>query len=109
MNKLEAEFNEAMMNVYRTAKEECRYNATHYLNMLFEHGGVETARKLLAGNQAPQYGFTKLYECERLDITVECVVLNGRFRELFEEHELATARQRLREYNFDPDRCEQIV
>ena len=106
MNKLEAEFNNAMMNLYRAPKEECDYNATYFLNMLFEHGGVETARRMLAGPQAPQYGFTKLYECERLDITVECVVLNRRFQELFEDHELDTAHQRLREYNFDPDRCE---
>ena len=95
-----------MMNVYRMAKEECDYNATYFLNMLHEHGGIETAHRLLASG-TPQYGFTKLWECRRLDITVECLVLNPRFQELFEDHQLETARRRLRQYGFDPDRCEQ--
>ena len=106
MNGLEAEFDEAMMNVYHTAKAECHYNATYFLQMLHQHRGVETARMLLA-SEVPQYGFAKLWEYRRLDITVECLVLNKRFRELFEDRELETARRRLREYDFDPERCEQ--
>ena len=100
------DFDDAMMNVYRTAKEECAYNATIFLRMLYDHGGLETAHRLLGG-EAPQYGFTKLWECGRLDITVECLVLDLRFQELFHDHELETARRRLRQYGFDPKRCEQ--
>ena len=46
MGRLEDEFDEAMMNVYRTAKEECDYIASYFRNMLHEHGGVETAHRL---------------------------------------------------------------
>ena len=53
MGRLEDEFDEAMMNVYRTAKEECDYIASYFRNMLHEHGGVETAHRLLEG-RAPQ-------------------------------------------------------
>ena len=106
MTKLENDFDKAMMNVYRSAKNECDYNATYFLNMLYEHRSVETAHRLLGG-AAPQYGFAKLSECGRLDITVECLVLNPRFQGLFEDHELETARRRLRQYGFDPERCEQ--
>ena len=35
------EFDKAMMNVYRMAKEECAYNATFFLGMLHEHGGIQ--------------------------------------------------------------------
>ena len=106
MTNLEREFNEAMIYVYRSGKEECNYNATYFLGMLHDQGGIETAHLLLRGTE-PQSGFTKLWECGRLDITVECLVLNPRFQELFEDHELETARQRLRQYDFDPERCEQ--
>ena len=41
MKKLETEFNDAMMDLYCLAKEECHYNATRFLEMLREHGGVE--------------------------------------------------------------------
>lgn len=105
MSKLATEFDEAMENVYLTAKDECGYNATGFLQMLYEHRGVETARRLLSGDK-PQFGFTKLWECSRLDLTVECLVLNERFRELFDSNQLETARRRLREYGFDPKRCE---
>lgn len=100
------DFDNAMMNVYRTAKEECAYNATMFLRMLHGHGGIEMARRLLSG-EAPQYGFTKLWECGRLDITVECLVLDLRYQELFDHHELETARRRLCQHGFDPERCEQ--
>ena len=105
MSKLATEFHEAMMSVYRTAKDECGYNAIAFHRMLLDHRGVETARRLLSGDK-PQSGFTKLWECSRLDLTVECLVLNERFRELFDSDQLETARRRLRKYEFDPERCE---
>ena len=104
MTKLEQEFDEEMMNVYRMAKEKCEYNATNFLGMLHDHGGIETAHRLLGGT-APQYGFTKLWECGCLDITVECLVLNSRYQGLFEDHELETARWRLRQFGYDPSKC----
>lgn len=108
MHMLEHEFDEKMLKIYRTAKEKCKYNASLFLRMLHTHGGVETAHQLLAGT-VPQYGFTKLWECGCLDITVECLVLNPRFQELFEKDELETARSRLCQYKFNPERCEQGI
>ena len=96
-----------MMNVYRTTKKECAYNATMFLRMLHEHGGTETAHGLLAG-EAPQYEFTKLWECGRHDTTVECLILDPGYQELFDNHELETTRRRLRQYGFDPETCEQL-
>ena len=104
MDKLTAEFDKAMRGVYYSAKDECGYHATYFLQMLDEHGGIETARRLLAGRV--QDGFTKLWEYGRLDLTVECLVLNERFRELFDDDQLKTARRRLCELEFDPGKCE---
>ena len=42
----ESQFNEAMLNLYRRAKAEAGYNATRFLSMVVEHGGLETARYL---------------------------------------------------------------
>ena len=106
MEALVHDFDNAMMNVYRTAKEKCAYNANLFLRMLLEHRGIETAHRLFA-REAPQYGFTKLWECRCLNITVECLVLDPRYQELFDNHELETARRRLRQHDFDPERCEQ--
>ena len=45
--ELEAAFHSAMEDVYRRAKEEAGYDATLFRRMLAEHGGPETARKLI--------------------------------------------------------------
>ena len=70
MNKLEEKFTEAMWGIYYSAKKKCNYNATIFMQMLSEYGGVETAKKLLSKEKI-QYGFTELWLCERLDLTVE--------------------------------------
>ena len=106
MADLEKQFDEAMINVYRTAKEECGYNATYFLQMLHDKRGIATAKQLLASD-GTQYGFEKLWEHGRLDITVECLVLNPRFQKLFDAKELDRARERLRKYKFDPVNCEE--
>ena len=100
MTQLTSDFDDEMMNLYRAAKEECGYNATYFLQMLYKHGGVETAHRLLA-SPTPQPGIGKLWECGRLDLTVEYLVLDQRFESLFGEHELKEARRRLHEYGFD--------
>lgn len=106
MKNLGHDFDEEMRNIYRSAKDECNYIATYYPRMLADHGAIGTARRLLSGTD-PQAGFTKLWECGRLDITVECLVLNPKSQELFEDHELETAHRKLRLYYYDPKRCAQ--
>lgn len=105
MDKLTAEFNAAMIDVYYRGKNELGYRATKFLHMVNKHGGIETARRLLVSSKI-SYGFTKLWDYRRLDLTVECLVLNERFRELFNGDQLETARRRLRDFDFDPRKCE---
>ena len=90
-------------NVPRTSATTTRVT---FLRMLEEMGGVATARSLLAKSTLSS-GYTELWLLGRLDITVECVVLGKAFRSLFNEQDLATARRRLIESNFDPSQCEQ--
>ena len=104
MADLKKQFDEAMMNVYRTAKDECGYNATDFLQMLSRDRELITAKRLLAVGKHHS-GFEKLGELGRLDITVECLVLNPKFRSLFDAEELDRARERLRKYDFDPTQC----
>jgi len=97
MQDLERRFHRAMIGVYETAKDACRYNATRFLQMLSTRGGLATAKALLA-TRDPSEGFTKLWECGRLDLTVEAHVLKPEFAPLFTDKEKSTARRRLEEY-----------
>lgn len=99
MADLRHRFDLAMWAIYRNALADCRYNAHYFSQMLSEHGGVETARRLLASNNI-QYGFTRLWECGRLDLTVEAHVLKPEYEVLFMEEERIEARRRLEEYGY---------
>jgi hypothetical protein len=91
------EFNRRMRQIYDRAKSEAGYNATYFLRMLSEHGGVETARRLVGSGQASE-GFTQLYLKRRLDLTIETLVLEDRFSGLFADELIEQARNRLRDY-----------
>lgn len=49
--KTRDEFERAMRRIYERAKTEAGYNATYYLSMLAEHGGLGTAKRLLAATK----------------------------------------------------------
>jgi len=98
---LEKEFHQAMVQIYHKAKEECGYNATRFLQMVANDGGLKAAKKLLA-TPYPSEGFVKLWENRRLDLSMENLVLNPKYRSLFTEQEIEIARERLNTYGFTP-------
>ena len=103
MNDLASQFDAAMWNIYEEAKRPpCRYTAGYFRDMLAQYGGVETAKRLLATAEV-QAGFTALYLCNRLDLTVECHVLQPPFQALFLPVELDAARRRLEDLGFYVD------
>lgn len=98
--ELEIDFHEAMLNIYRVAKSEARYNAQRFLQMVVDHGGVVAARMLISADTVSE-GYTALWERRRLDLTVEAMVVNTpRFNSLFTEDELQICRNRLQEYEY---------
>lgn len=92
----------AMTDIYARAKNEAGYHATIFFRMLSDHGALETARRLLQ-SPAVSDGYTALYERNRLDLTVENVVLRPEFESLFTDAERDTARRRLQEFGFIPE------
>ncbi|OBH92528.1 hypothetical protein A5678_08705 [Mycobacterium sp. E2733] len=94
-------FTKAMVNVYVRAKQEAGYPANYYLEMLYRDGALATAHHLLASRNVSD-GFTALWRKNRLDLTVENVVLQPEFRSLFSEDEMAAARRRLADHGFHP-------
>ena len=101
--RLEEEFHSAMEDIYRRASKEAGYNATVFLRMVAEHGGLETARRLINAPTASD-GYTALWERGRLDLTVEAKVIETpRFHDLFTSDELEICRRRLSEYDYTGD------
>jgi hypothetical protein len=99
-SKLEAEFDERMVGIYQRALSELGYNASRFLQMLYEHRGLRTAQILLHSATVSE-GYTRLWELRRLDLTVEAVIHdNPRWHSLFTPGELAICQQRLSDYGY---------
>ena len=102
MADLDTQFDQAMFDVYRCAKVEAGYNATIFLQMLTDNRGRQTAKTLINAVK-PSDGYTALYMRGRLDLTVEALVVEDeRWHQLFTDNELARARKRLKDYQYDP-------
>ena len=69
--------------------------------MVHQHGGVAAAKRLLRASPA-QTGLTKLWELGRLDISMESLVVQERWRPLFSDAERQTAWERLNAFGYDP-------
>lgn len=95
---LEDELDVELRGTYDAARK-LGYVATYFLQMLEEHGGKETAKRLLS-KSAPQAGLSRLWELGLLNESMEAVVLQDRFRSLFTGAELAEAHRRLEGFGF---------
>ncbi len=102
MPDMSKSFDEAMFDIYKRAKSEAKYNATIFLQMISDRGGLDTAKYLINSSKVSD-GYTALYERGRLDLTVEAMVIeNPKWHDLFTSEELAKARGRLQNYRYTP-------
>jgi len=102
-SRIEAEFQEELLNAYSEAKNKYKYNPTRFIQMVSEHGGVETARRLRGTGSAVQTGLDELWKCKRLDLSVEAKALIPKYGQLFSSALKDTARRRLVDRAFDVD------
>lgn len=95
---LEEELTQRLRGSYE-AQRARGYIATYFLQMLEEHGGKETAIRLLAKSE-PQEGLFRLYELDMLDESMEAIILHEKYRGMFKQAELDEAYRRLEELNY---------
>ena len=101
-NYLTSQFDEQMLGIYQRALVEAHYNASYFLQMLQDYGGLETARKLIHSRTVSK-GYTVLWELKRLDLTVEALIHdNPKWYPLFTTDELNICEQRLKDYGYFP-------
>ena len=90
---LEGEFSAALRDIYAQC-DALGYRPTGMLQMMERLGGINTGRRLL--NLPPSEGFGRLALMGRLDLTVETLILEPRWSDVFTDDERRTARRRLR-------------
>jgi hypothetical protein len=95
----EAQFTNFLREKANEAERAIRYRPTYFLGMLEAEGGYRTARKLLSANKVSE-GFTKLFMHRRLDLSVEALVVESKWRQYFDATLLALAEKRLQESGY---------
>ncbi len=95
---LEDQLTNKLRGTYEAARQR-GYVATYFLQMLEEHGGLETAKRLLAKSE-PQAGLFELWRLDLLHESMEAVALQDKFKALFTDAELAEAHRRLEELGY---------
>jgi hypothetical protein len=100
--QLAREFTDEMYEGYRYLVRTIGYRAKAFLEMLTMYGGVGSAQRLLQGRDASD-GFTRLWEANMLEHSVEAAVLKAKYTLLFNDEERDVARRRLELHGFDVD------
>ena len=99
MSEIERRWNRVMVSIYDTAKRDLGYNASRFIQMVSERGGVSAARQLV-WSESPSDGFTFLWEHRRLDLTVEAHMLDEEYASLFSDEDRQRALDRLNQYGW---------
>lgn len=89
-----------MAAIYDAAVQECKYHATRFIQMVRADGGLATARTLLDSDTLSD-GLTRLWECGRLDLSLEALILQDEWAPLFTDVERERARMRLKGLGFN--------
>jgi len=98
---IEQTFHDEMMQGIAETTKRFGYVPTYFLQMVTQHGAIQTAKILLAA-ETPQEGLNKLWELGQLHMTMEAQVLDPKYRLLFTRQERAVALKRLVERGYDP-------
>ena len=88
-----------MLGIHAQAKG-FDYHPTYFLRMVVDQGGLPSAKQLLSGSRLSD-GFVRLWEEQRLDLSVEALALREPWRELFTQEELDEAQRRLDGAGYD--------
>ena len=99
MTELEMQFHREMIKIYETAKKECNYKPTRFLQMISRADGVSVAKQLIRKPGGTD-GFATLWECGRLDLSVEAQLLKSEYMSLFSEEDRKICRDRLTDYGY---------
>jgi hypothetical protein len=75
------------------------YKPTILMSMIVQDGTVNAVKKLINSKKVSD-GFTKLWELQRLDLSMENIIQEPEWATLFTDDDRKMAKERLRDYNF---------
>ena len=93
------EFEAAMRNVYEQSKAKAGYNATQFLPTITNYGGLEAAYRFL--QKENKEDLSELWKKHCLNLSMEHMILDRKWRRLFTRDQLQVAVDRLHDLQAD--------
>ena len=76
------------------------YKPTIFMDMRTRHGTIDAIKILVHSIEIPS-GFTTLWEKGRLDLSVEHIIQEDKWKDLFTEEDRLKAKKRLKDYGYN--------
>lgn len=92
-------FSEAVSDLYKRTIYECNHRQTFLKDLMESMGGYRAAKKVL-GNKKYLIGIASLKAYNRLDLSVEALVVDPQWEGIFTKRQLEVANARLSQYGF---------
>ena len=100
MEQLKRELRERYISTYNECKK-FKYFPRAFLDMVVSNEDVVDITRKLIHKEGGTTGFTTLFENGRMDLSVERIILEPRYRELFTLDDLRAAFERLKQYEYN--------
>lgn len=99
MNKLEKQFTDALIKNCEEAQKACAYRGIRFMQTLQKFGGVKTAKEIIRKGRLSDE-FEILEKAGLIKLTMEALVVDRRFAELFSDDEVNYCYEVLCEYGY---------
>ncbi|MHC1747647.1 MAG: hypothetical protein AB9856_04555 [Cellulosilyticaceae bacterium] len=99
------DFHQDIINLYKRIRKEVKYTPPQLLEMINKYGGYEAVIKYIV-TDSNIFLFSLLWENERLDLSLEALVIREKYLETFPEDIIKYCDKRLKEYNYAPKKIE---
>jgi hypothetical protein len=87
---------ELISSIDLSLKAGAKINKLIILNQIYDYGAIGAANRLIKeGTEKLHSGLLKMFEIDRLDLTIESIIQKEKYKVLFSEEILTKARQRL--------------
>ena len=99
MKEIELNLFTDMIRIYRETDIQCNYKAAGFFQMIQNDGAIITAKEIVNKTELTE-GFMKLAECNRLDLSVEALIIQEKYKELFTPKERKICISRLKKHGY---------
>lgn len=99
MTALEKKFNDELIKKYETAQKQCECKLVRFLQAVGKFGGVRTAKEIIRKNKVSDE-FETLQKAGLINLTMEAMVVDGQYGDLFTDDEVNYCYEVLCEYGY---------